>query len=116
MIFDFEEEREAEVLVRETLVKETSVFGAGEHACVETEYDATEGRRVAVTHMEPDGGDLSELFAQQQRSALQVIRCCERLCRQLLADGHRRYAGLYIAGLKEECEGWERDELIVDSR
>ena len=98
--------------VRQTLTKTTSVFTEAVHQCVEREYDAMAGGYAYTSFAEPDC-DLRELFAEQQRSALEIIQCCERICKQLLDEGRRRCAKVDLAELRHDCEYWENEELEV---
>ena len=101
-------ENEFEVTVRQTLTKTTSVFTDAVHECVERDYDATTGRYEYTSSAEPDC-DLMELFAEQQRSALEIIRCCEQICKELLSEGRRRCAKVDLAELRQDCEYWEEE-------
>ena len=105
-------ENEFEVTVRQTLVKTTSVFTDAVHQCVERDYDATAGGYAYTSFAEPDD-NLSELFGEQQRSALEIIRCCEQICKQLLDEGRRRCAKVNLAELRHDCEYWENEELEI---
>ena len=105
-------EQEFEVTVRQTLVKSTSVFTDAVHQCVERDYDATAGGYAYTSFDEPDG-DLMELFSEQQRSALEIIRCCEQICKQLLDEGRQRCAKVDLADLRHDCCDWEEEELMV---
>ena len=105
-------ENEFEVTVRQTLVKTTSVFTDAVHECVERDYDATTGRYEYTSSAEPDC-DLEELFAEQQRSPLEIIRCCEQICKQLLSEGRRRCAKVDLADLRIDCENWEEERSEV---
>ena len=81
------------------------------HPCQNKErrdYDATTGRYEYSSSAEPDC-DLEELFAEQQRSPLEIIRCCEQICKQLLSEGRRRCAKVDLAELRQDCEYWEED-------
>ena len=108
-----EMEEEFEVLVTEKLIKTTSVFTSNVHTCVDRDYDAATGRYEYSSTVEPDG-NLKDVFEQQQRSALKIIECCEKLCAQLLKDGKRIYAGIRIADLHYDCSDWEQLELTVE--
>ena len=105
-------ENEFEVTVSQTLVKTTSVFTDNVHQCVERDYDATAGGYAYTSSVEPDC-DLSELFSEQQRSALEIIQCCEQICKQLLSEGRRRCAKVDLSELYHDCEGWENEKLEV---
>ena len=105
-------ENEFEVTVRQTLAKTTSVFTEAVHECVERDYDATAGGYAYTSFAEPDC-DLGELFAEQQRSALEIIRDCERICKQLVDEGRRRCAKVDLSELYHDCEGWDNEKLEV---
>ena len=106
-------ENEFEVTVRQTLVKTTSVFTEAVHQCVERDYDATASSYAYTSFAEPDC-DLGELFAEQQRSALEIIRECEKIVNQLIKDGKLSYAGVSLNRLLDSCVGWEEVELNVE--
>ena len=99
--------------VRQTLVKTTSVFTDAVHQCVERDYDATVGGYAYTSFAEPDC-DLGELFAEQQRAALEIIRECEKIVNQLIKDGKHFYAGVSLNRLLDSCVGWEEMELNVE--
>ena len=106
-------EVEVEVTVRQVLVKETCLLTSETHECVEREYDPCEGRYVYTAFRECDS-DLKELYEESgERTALDIIRACEKLCRQLTADGTTFYAGMNINRLLGDCEDWEEEEMEV---
>ena len=105
-------ENEFEVTVRQTLAKTTSVFTEAVHQCVERDYDATAGGYAYTSFAEPDC-NLGELFAEQQRSALEIIRDCERICMQLVDEGRRSFSKVDLSELYHDCEGWENEKLEV---
>jgi hypothetical protein len=104
---------EEDVTVKQLLVKENSVETYEQHTCVEREWDAAEGRYVTTVFTEYDD-DLAERFHEQQRTALEVITCCERLVNQLMKDGHRWYAHIDLARLKEDCANWQEEEFNIE--
>ena len=106
-------ENEFEVTVRQTLVKTTSVFTETVHQCVERDYDATAGGYAYTSFVEPDE-NLETLFGEQQRSALEIIRDCEKIANQLIKDGKHFYAGVCLNRLLDSCAGWEETELNVE--
>ena len=106
-------ENEFEVTVRQTLTKTTSVFTEAVHECVERDYDAMAGGYAYTSFAEPDC-NLDELFAEQQRSALEIIRDCEKIAHQLIKDGKLSYAGVSLNRLLDSCAGWEETELNVE--
>jgi len=104
---------EKDVTVSQTLIKETCVETYEQHTCVEREWDAAEGRYVHIAFTEADD-DLTERFREQQRTALEVIGCCDKIVTQLMKDGHRWYEHIDLARLKADCEDWEEVELKVE--
>ena len=108
------EEEEFDVLVSEQLIKTAKVMTSEYHVCVEPEYDATTGRTEYITSLELNNGCQKEVFEDQQRSALKIIECCEKICAQLLKDGKRVYADIRIADLRYDCSDWEQLELTVE--
>ena len=104
---------EKDVTVRQALVKETCVECYEPHVCVEREWDAAEGRYVHISFTETDD-DLADRFREQQRTALEVIACCEKIVTQLMKEGHRWYDKIDLARLKADCEDWEEVELTVE--
>ena len=103
---------ETEVTVRTTLVKETVVETSEGHMVCETEIEP-DGTRSHVSFFEPDV-DLKETFLNAHRSAIQIIRDCEKICKALLADGKRFFAGIYIPILIDDCEDWEEEDFRVN--
>ena len=104
---------ETEVTVRTTLVKETVVETSEGHMVCETEIEP-DGTRSHVSFFEPDV-DLKETFLNAHRSAIQIIRDCEKIAKTLLADGNRFFANIYIPTLIDDCQDWEEEEIIVNS-
>ena len=104
---------ETEVTVRTTLVKETVVETSEGHMVCETEIEP-DGTRSHVSFFEPDV-DLKETFLKAHRSAIQIIRDCEKIAKTLLADGNRFFANIYIPTLIDDCQDWEEEEIIVNS-
>ena len=102
---------ETEVTVRTTLVKETVVETSEGHMVCETEIEP-DGTRSHVSFFEPDV-DLKETFLNAHRSAIQIIRDCEKICKELAKNGMRFYAGIYIPTLIDDCEGWEEEEIVI---
>ena len=99
-------ENEFEVTVRQTLAKTTSVFTEAVHECVERDYDAMAGGYAYTSFAEPDC-NLDELFAEE------IIRDCERICKQLVDEGRRSCAKVDLSELYHDCENWENEKLEV---
>ena len=102
---------EIDVTVKTSLIKETVVETSEGHMVCETEIEP-DGTRSHVSFFEPDV-DLKETFLNAHRSAIQIIRDCEKICKALLADGNRFFASIYIPTLIDDCEGWEEEEIII---
>ena len=104
---------ETEVTVRTTLIKETVVETSEGHMVCESEIEP-DGSRSIVSFYETDE-DLKETFLNAHRSAIQIIRDCEKICKALLADGNRFLAGIYIPTLIDDCQEWEEEILKIEN-
>ena len=102
---------ETEVTVKTTLIKETVVETSEGHYVRESEIEP-DGTRSTVGFYETDE-DLKETFLNAHRSAIQIIRDCEKIAKALLADGKRFFAGIYIPTLIDDCQDWEEEEIII---
>ena len=105
----FEEELEIEVTASQTLTKTETVWTPNYHVETDRDYDATTGSYEYTASREPDD-DIDELFRQQYRTPLEIIRCCKKICEQLEKDGHCVYAGIRIPDLSLDCDGWDEEE------
>ena len=103
---------ETEVTIRTTLIKETVVESSEGHWVQESEIKP-DGSRSTVGFYETDE-DLKETFLGAHRSAIQIIRDCEKIAKALLADGNRFYATIYIPTLIDDCEDWEEEDFRVN--
>ena len=103
---------ETEVTVKTTLVKETMIETSEGHMVCESEIEP-DGSRSTVSFYETDE-DLKEIFLNAHRSAIQIIRDCEKIAKALLADGKRFFASIYIPMLIDDCEDWEEAELSIN--
>lgn len=106
--------KEVEVTVKTSLVKETVVETPEGHMVCETEIEP-DGTRSHTSFFEPDV-DLKEAFKNEHRSAIQVIRDCETICKTLLADGKRFYASFYLPTLINDCNDWEEEEIVISEQ
>ncbi len=104
---------ETEITVKSRLIKETVIETSEGHYVRETEIEP-DGSRSTIGFYETDE-DLKEAFLNAHRSAIQIIRDCEKIAKALLADGKRFFAGIYIPILIDDCEDWEEEETIVNS-
>ena len=102
---------EIDVTVKTSLIKETVVETSEGHMVCETEIEP-DGTRSHVSFFEPDV-DLKETFLNAHRSAIQIIRDCEKICKELVKNGMRFYAGIYLSSLADDCEDWEEEEIVI---
>ena len=102
---------ETEVTVKTSLIKETVIETSEGHYVRESEIEP-DGTRSTVGFYETDE-DLKETFLNAHRSAIQIIRDCEKIAKALLADGKRFFAGIYIPTLIDDCQDWEEEEIII---
>ncbi len=103
---------EVEVTVKTSLIKETVVETSEGHWVHETEIEP-DGSRSSVGFYETDE-DLKETFLNAHRSAIQIIRDCQKICKELVRVGKRFLAGIYIPTLINDCEDWEEEELSIN--
>ena len=102
---------EVDVTVETTLVKETVVETSEGHWVHETEIEP-DGSRSAVSFYETDE-DLKETFLNAHRSAIQIIRDCEKIAKALLLNGKRFFAGIYLPTLIDDCDDWEEENFEI---
>ena len=103
---------ETEVTVRTTLIKETVVETSEGHWVQETEIEP-DGSRSSVGFYETDE-DLKETFLNAHRSAIQIIRDCQKICQELVRVGNRFFASIYLPTLINDCEDWEEEDFKVN--
>ena len=104
---------EVDVTVKTCLIKETVIETSEGHMVCESEIEP-DGTRSHVSFFEPDV-NLKEDFLNAHRSAIQIIRDCQKIAKALLADGNRFYATIYIPTLIDDCEDWEEEELKIEN-
>ena len=102
---------EVEVTVKTSLIKETVVEASGGHWVRETEIEP-DGTRSTVSFYETDE-DLKETFLNAHRSAIQIIRDCEKIAKALLLNGKRFFAGIYLPTLIDDCDDWEEENFEI---
>ena len=102
---------EVEVTVKTSLIKETVVEASGGHWVRETEIEP-DGTRSTVSFYETDE-DLKETFLNAHRSAIQIIRDCEKIANALLLNGKRFFAGIYLPTLIDDCDDWEEENFEI---
>ena len=102
---------EVDVTVKTTLVKETVIETSEGHMVCESEIEP-DGTRSHVSFFEPDV-DLKEAFLDAHRSAIQIIRDCEKIAKALQKDNKRFFANIYLPSLIDDCDDWEEEELVI---
>ena len=102
---------ETEVTIKTTLIKETVVETSEGHYVRESEIEP-DGTRSTVGFYETDE-DLKETFLNAHRPAIQIIRDCDKICKELVKNGMRFYAGIYLSTLVDDCQDWEEEEIII---
>ena len=103
--------KEVDVTVKTSLIKETVVEASGGHWVRETEIEP-DGTRSTVSFYETDE-DLKETFLNAHRSAIQIIRDCEKIAKALLLNGKRFFAGIYLPTLIDDCDDWEEENFEI---
>ena len=102
---------EVDVSVKTCLIKETVVETSEGHMVCESEIEPN-GTRSHVSFFEPDV-DLKEAFLDAHRPAIQIIRNCEKICKELAKNGMRFFAGIYLPTLIDDCQDWEEEDLNI---
>ena len=102
---------ETEVTVKTSLIKETVIETSEGHYVRETEIEP-DGTRSTVGFYETDE-DLKETFLNAHRSAIQIIRDCEKIAKVLLLNGKRFFAGIYLPTLIDDCDDWEEEDFEI---
>ena len=114
-----DEPMEVEVLVRQTLTKEETVYVSSIHPEYESDYDPTTGRREAIVEWVPD--NVVEEAQGQYTGAYECLRDCAKVLPVLLKEvnSYRKLLGIPpmrdaekvdIYNLAFECQGWELEE------
>ena len=102
---------EIDVTVKTSLIKETVIETSEGHMVCETEIEP-DGTRSHVSFFERDV-DLTEAFLNEHRSAIQIIRDCQTIARQLVTDGKCFYAHIYLPSLIDDCQNWEEESFEI---
>ena len=102
---------ETEVTVKTSLIKETVIETSEGHYVRETEIEP-DGTRSTIGFYETDE-DLKETFLNAHRSAIQIIRDCEKIAKVLLLNGKRFFAGIYLPTLIDDCDDWEEKDFEI---
>ena len=102
---------EVDVTAKSTLIKETVVETSECHTVVEREIEA-DGSYSTIAYEEPEI-DLIDAFESEQRRPIEIIRDCQKICKELAKNGMRFYAGIYLPTLVDDCEGWEEEEFSI---
>ena len=102
---------EVDVTVKTSLIKETVIETSEGHWVQETEIEP-DGTRSTVSFYETDE-DLKETFLNAHRSAIQIIRDCEKICTELVRVGNRFYNKIYLPNLIDDCQDWEEENFEI---
>lgn len=98
-------EREFDVLVSQTLSRDTSIYT--DDYC--PEFDEEDGRTYANT----EETDWKKAYQNVAMTPLDIIGAAEKIAKALLEQGQTRVGDVYLKSLVKECEGWNEDELEV---
>ena len=98
-------EREFDVLVSQTLSRDTSIYT--DDYC--PEFDEEDGRTYANT----EETDWKKAYQNVAMTPLEIIGAAEKIAKALLEQGQTRVGDVYLKSLVKECEGWNEDELEV---
>ena len=88
--YNEEDAPEIEVLVRTVMTKATTVVGSRHYHC-----------------------NLLTAYRDQQRTLRQTLDACVEVFGQLKKQGIHRVGKYSLSELRDECEGWDDDELEV---
>ena len=98
-------EREFDVLVSQTLSRDTSIYT--DDYC--PEFDEETGR----TYTNTEETDWKEAYCNAAMTPLDIINAAEKIAKTLLEQGQTRVGGVYLKSLVSDCKGWTEDELEV---
>ena len=88
--YNQEDAPEIEVLVRTVMTKATTVVGSRDYDC-----------------------NLMTAYRDQQRTLRQTLGACVKVFNQLKQQGIHKVGIYSLRELRDECEGWDCDELEV---
>ena len=106
-------EEDIEVIARQTLSKKKVLCGCSTHTCVEYEINPDTGRYEGSGYTEVDD-DLKECFMAQERTPLDIIRCCKDIVERMIQFKRYYFAGIYLPTLCAECQEWDEDEFELE--
>ena len=98
-------EREFDVLVSQTLSRDTSIYT--NDYC--PEFDEEDGR----TYTNTDETDWKKAYCDAAMTPLDIIKACSTLAKYLLDNGTSYLGPYHMKELIEECADWNEDELEV---
>ena len=98
-------EREFDVLVSQTLSRNTSIYT--DDYC--PEFDEEDGRTYANT----EETDWKKAYQNVAMTPLEIIGAAKKIAKVLLEQGQTRVGDVYLKSFVEDCEGWNEDELEV---
>lgn len=109
MLEDYED---VNVRASQTFTLESYVTDFDGHDVVDTDYDATIGRRVTTHSWER--GDINKQFLEQYESLDKRIEECVEVISKLLSVGINRVGNHYLAPLKDALMMWCPSEIELE--
>lgn len=103
---------EVKVKVTQTFTRETAVLDRDGHDVVDTEYDATIGRRVAVHSWER--GDINKQFLEQYTTLGSCIEECADVLHRLLSSGINYVGNHHLNHLRCVLLDWCPSDLNIE--
>ena len=100
----FEDFEDVNVRATQTFTLESYVTDFNGHDVVDTEFDATSGRRELIHSWER--GDINKQFLEQHESLDKRIEECVDVCSKLLSVGINRVGNHNLAPLKDALLMW----------
>lgn len=99
-------ERDFDVRVTQTLVKETTISTDQ----YQPEYDDETG----TTYTNTDDTDWKDVYENVACIPSKLIEVCGRLAQHLINGGIKKVDGIWLPEIVNECDGWEVDETEVE--
>lgn len=100
------------VKVTQTFTMEATVTDFAGHDVVDTDYDATSGRRVTTHSWER--GDIKEQFNEQHQSLDKCIEECVDVLTKLLSAGVIHVGNHHLRDLKNAISEWCPSDLEIE--
>lgn len=108
----YEEFEDVEVKVTQTFTLRATVTDFAGHDVVDTDYDATSGRRVATHSWER--GDIKEQFNEQHQSLDKCIEECVEVLNKLISAGIIHVGKNHLNHLRCSLSEWCPSDLEIE--